>query len=255
MSAWRWWQTDENGGRPGARARVEIRRYHPVRRWVTRVAVGVSVIALLALSYFTGRLASSPRAADDAVSVAELEAQVRASSDEIRALEQQLTTAQAAVAVERAAASEVRSDLSRAQATADRLAREAELFRSLMDSSVRTRGLTLHKLELRPSAEQRTFDYRITLLQRAQRHVEVQGTLALSVKGKMNGRPELLSGKRLGSAGADRIPIRQLYFQVLEGEVRLPEGFAPEQVRLVLDIVKGRPQRLDYLRDWDPREG
>lgn len=254
MSDRRWWQRRDARGASGARARVEIHRYDPARRLLVRCATGLLIIALLALSHVTGRLAGAPRTADDAVSVAELEAQVRASTDEIRGLEQQLATAQAAVAVERAAASEVRSDLSRAQASADRLAREADLYRSLMDSSVRTRGLTLHKLELHPTNSSRIFSYRITLLQRAQRHVELQGTLALSLKGRRNGKSEVLAGKQLGAA-ADRMPVRLLYFQVLEGEVQLAEGFAPEQIRLVLDIVKGRPQRLDYLRDWNPREG
>lgn len=237
------------------RARVEIRRYHPLRRLLARFAILAAALLLLAVSHISGRLATAPRVADEAMGVAELEAQVRAARDELRVARQQLATAQAAVAVERAAASEVRSDLSRAQATADRLARESELYRSLMDSSVRTRGLTLHKLEVRPSGAERTFEYRITLLQRAQRHAELQGTLSLSLKGRQDGKAAVLSGSRLGPGAVERTPLRLLYFQVLEGELRLPEGFEPEQLRIVLDIVKGRPQKLDYLRDWNPREG
>lgn len=237
------------------RARVEVRRYHPMRRLLTRVAILAAALILLAVSHLSGRLATAPRVAGEAMGVAELEAQVRAARDELRVGQQQLATAQAAVAVERAAASEVRSDLSRAQATADRLARESELYRSLMDSSVRTRGLTLHKLDVRPLGVEGTFGYRITLLQRAQRHVELQGTLSLSLKGRQDGKAAVLPGSRLGPGAAERIPLRLLYFQVLEGELRLPEGFEPEQLRIVLDIVKGRPQKLDYLRDWNPREG
>lgn len=212
------------------------------------------MLALLVMSHLSGRLASGPSPAGEPVGVVELEAQVRAARDELKALEQQLATARAAVVVERAAASQVRSELSKAQATADRLARESELYRSLMDSSVRTRGLTLHKLEIRPSKAARAFGYRITLLQRAQRHVELQGTLVLSLKGIRDGKPQTVSGKQLGPVAGERIPLRLIYFQTLEGEIQLPEGFEPEQIRLVLDIVKGRPQKLDFVREWNPRE-
>jgi hypothetical protein len=99
------------------------------------------------------------------------------------------------------------------------------------------------------------FSYRITLLQRAQHHVELQGTITLSVRGKRKGKAETLSGKYLGPVGIDRVPLRFLYFQILEGELQIPEGFEPEQIRMMLDIVKGRPQKLDFVREWNPQGG
>ena len=46
-----------------------------------------------------------------------------------------------------------------------------------------------------------------------------------------------------------------LYFQTLEGEFRLPEGFEARTVRVTAEAGKGKPQKLDSTQDWKLEEG
>lgn len=242
MSKQRWWSQTATSVSPGTR--VEILRYDPARRTALRVSAFACAIALLAVAFWMGRSSSTSDTASG--SLGELEADVRSKADEIRVLEQQVANLQAASGIETAASSQVRSELSRAQAEVDRLSREGELYRSLMDSSVRTRGLTVHQFELRSAGKPGIFRYRITFMQRAQKHTELAGKFSLAVKGVQKGKIVLLP-----LAGQ---PLKLLYFQVLEGELRLPDGFSPQGVRIVAELSKGRPQRFETNKDWTVEE-
>ena len=242
MSNRRWWSQAVPSGGPGTR--VEVLRYDPARRKALRVAACACALALFAAAFWMGRLGSTSDAASG--SLGEIEADVRSKADEIRVLEQQVANLQAASGIETTASSQVRSELSQAQADVDRLSREGELYRSLMDSSVRTRGLTLHQLELQGAGKPGVFRYRVTFMQRAQKHTEVSGKFSLSVKGLQKGKIVLLP--------LAVQPLKLLYFQVLEGEFRLPEGFSPQGVRIVAELSKGRPQRLETTQDWAVEE-
>ncbi|MBP1688753.1 MAG: hypothetical protein H6Q33_4896, partial [Deltaproteobacteria bacterium] len=41
-----------------------------------------------------------------------------------------------------------------------------------------------------------------------------------------------------------------VYFQTLEGDFSLPEGFQPLQVRVRAEIKAGRPQQAERTFDW-----
>jgi cell division protein FtsB len=236
------WRSAEGAGR--AATRVEVLRYDPDRRRFLRLLFVLSLAFALGFAFWLGQYSSAPE--DVGNSLGELEAELRARSDEVRILEQQVANLQAASGIESSAASQLRSTLSETQATVDRLAREGELYRSLMDSSVQTRGLTFQRLEIRRSATPGRFVYRLTLLQRAQKHVPLGGKLALVVKG--------VQGGKAVAVDVPLQPLKMLYFQILDGEFRLPEGFEPRTVRVVAEVNKGRPQKLESTQDWQIEE-
>lgn len=234
-----------------ARERVEVRRYDPSRRLAYRLALAVAALLLLAGAFALGRFSMAPGPAEPGASRGELEAELRSRGDELEMLEQQLANLQAAARIEREAVATVRADLAESQATVERLGREVELFRSLMDGSARTRGVEVYRLDIQPGAAPLEFRYRVTLLQRAQKHAELGGSLRFAVEGVQGGKPRTLGGAELAMpGGAERLPLKMLYFQVLDGTWRLPDGFEPRRVRILVDITKGRPQKLDLRRDW-----
>ena len=228
-----------------AAQRVEVLRYDPRRRRFLRILFAACSSLVLILCFWLGRYSATGDGAG--ASLGALEAELRARSDEVRILEQQVANLQAAAGIGAAATAQLRSTLSETQASVERLSREGELYRSLMDSSVRTRGLGLHRLEIRRGMLPDTFVYRVTLLQRAQKHVQLAGKIALAVKGVRGGKP---ASVELPSRSLD-----MLYFQTLEGEFRLPEGFEARTVRVTAEAGKGKPQKLDSTQDWKLEEG
>jgi len=187
-----------------ASERVEVVRFDPRRRRLIRAAFGLLIATAIAVSFHAGRRSGGDGAG---APIGELEAELRARSDEVRILGQQVSNLQAAAAIGSEATAQLRSTLSETQATVERLSREGELYRSLMDTSVRTKGLTLHRLEIRRGAQPGDFLYRVTLLQRAQKHVQFSGELILVVKGVRDGKP--------ASVELPARPLDMLYFQTV----------------------------------------
>lgn len=228
--------------RPSGRVaeRVEVTRYDPRRRRLLRGLLALTLALAVLLAFVAGRHFASPEGAGR--SVGELEAELRSRIDEVRILEQQVANLQAAAAIGAAATAQLRSTLSETQATVERLSREGELYRSLMDSSVRTKGLTLHRLEIRATGAPGEFVYRATLLQRAQKHVRLTGKFSVEVRGIRKGKAAIVT--------LPAKPLDLLYFQTVEDEFRLPDGFEARTVRLSAEAGKGRPQKLDVMQDW-----
>ena len=233
------WPLKAGVGR-AAPQRVEVLRYDPRRRSMARLAIVLGAVLALMVAFWTGRHSVGGEAS--ATSVGELEAELRARADEVRILEQQVANLQAAAGIGSAATAQLRSTLSETQASVERLSREGELYRSLMDTSVRTRGLSLHRLEIRRGATQGSFVYRVTLLQRAQKHVQLIGKLVVTVKGVRGGKP--------ASVELPSQPLDMLYFQTVEGRFRLPDGFEARTVRVGAEAGKGKPQKIESTQDW-----
>jgi hypothetical protein len=213
------------------------------------VAVGIAL-------YWSGVSAGRADAQAAAAAHSVLELELRSRVEELRGLEQQVRNLSTNIEIERAASSQVRSELATAQSQIEHLQQEAELYRSLMDSNARSRGLSLQTPEIRRLQAPGAYHYRLTLLQRAERHVELVGQVRVSVIGLQSGNPLTLGLEQVAVPRVEApIPVRFTYFQFIEGELRLPEDFAPSQIRVVVKIGKGRPQTIDVTRPWPEGEG
>ncbi len=96
----------------------------------------------------------------------------------------------------------------------------------------------------------------MTLIQRAQRQVEVQGFASISVSGTRDGKAISIGLRESGERqSGNRVAVRFVYFQTLEGDFFLPEGFQPLQVRVQVEIRKGKPQQAERTFDWTVLEG
>ena len=174
--------------------------------------------------------------------------------DELGSLRQQVITLRKGAEIDRAAASEVRSHATVAQANIVRLEQEVELFKSITDASVHTKGLALHSFELLQGKSDGAFKYRVVFLQRAQKHATIKGHLTLEVSGTDDGIPRTLALTALtpdpkpGQGG--RLELNFVYFQMVEGDITLPAGFVPAFVRIRAEVSGARSQRIDRSFEW-----
>jgi hypothetical protein len=221
-----------------------------------RLILVLGVAAVGFALYWSG--VSAGRADAEAAAAAHnaLELELRSRAEELQGLEQQVRNLSTNIEIERAASSQVRSELAEAQSQIERLRQEAELYRGLMDSNARSRGLSLQAPEIRRLQSPGAYHYRLTLLQRAERHVELVGQMRVSLIGLGAGKPLTLGLEQVAVPRVEAsIPVRFTYFQFIEGELRLPEDFVPTQIRVVVKVAKGRPQSIDVTRPWSEGEG
>jgi hypothetical protein len=171
---------------------------------------------------------------------------------ELEQARQELANVQASLEIERAASARVRGDLSEAQQQIARLEQEAELYRGLLDTSVRRSGLSVHSVDIIPSASEGSFHVRVVLVQKARKYAELAGNLRLGVRGKASGVQRQLAYPDIGvPRGVRSLPVRLRYFQVIEGDIELPAGFTPEALVIEVDVTEGARQRVTERRDWD----
>ena len=157
--------------------------------------------------------------------------------------------------IDAAVLAQTRTEVAEGRARMARLEQEVTLYRSLVDGSVRTAGVSVHSLDIARVAgsEGQRYRYRLTFIQRAERPTEVQGLALITVVGTRDGKAHSLplpgpDERRSGN----RVPFRFVYFQTLEGDFSLPEGFQPAQVRIRTQINarKGKPQPAERTFEW-----
>lgn len=218
--------------------------------------LATSVPALGIALYWSGVSAGRAEAEAAAAAHAALEVKLRAQAEELDNLEQQVRNLSTSIDIERTASSQVRSELAAAQEQAEHARQESELYRSLIASNAGSRGLSLHAADIRQLDSPGDYRYRFTLLQRAERHVELVGRMRVMLTGTRAGKPHTLGLEEIAVPRIDaQMPVQFTYFQFFEGKLRLPGDFVPAQIRMVVQVSKGRPQTIDVTRAWPTGEG
>jgi len=218
----------------------------------SRRVLVLATLAALVLGFLAGKGARGlVRANSEVHSPGAMNAQVTELRSGLEAARQELANAQAGLEIERRASAGVREDLAQAQLRIGQLEQEAELYRSLLDSSIRRSGLSLHTLQVLAADGDGSFRFRIVLVQKARNFVDIAGSLRLSLNGREAGAKRVLAYPEIGiPRGVHALPVRLRYFQVIEGRLEIPSGFEPETVLVEVDIVEGGRQRLRERRDW-----
>jgi hypothetical protein len=80
----------------------------------------------------------------------------------------------------------------------------------------------------------------------------VHGKITVSIVGSENGRPKIFSLPELMEQKSKPLAFSFKYFQVIEGELQLPDNFKPEKVLVHADIYQYKRKRgtLDKTFDW-----
>jgi len=234
---------------PGRVPRDRLRQ-----RVLGRSSVIVAVIVAVAcLSYWFGTYRAGQLAALSGAEKAAMSRQSDECREQLEECRQQAVNLSKGAEIDAAVLAQTRTEVAQGRARMARLEQDVTLYRSLVEGSVRTGGVSVHSLDIArvSEAEAQRYRYRLTFIQRAERQVEVKGFAVISVSGTRNGKA--LSIGLPGPGGrqsGNRVPLRFVYFQTLEGDFSLPEGFQPLQVRVRAEIKAGRPQQAERTFDW-----
>jgi len=191
--------------------------------------VGAAVVGAFYLGQQLSRNTDSRAQRDLAALRAELET-VRKAEQQLR---QQRENAKLGAEVDRKSLEDVRQEVIDLKAAIAGLEEENQFYRNLMTPDADTRGLSFGPVEIVQTERPRTFRYKVVIQQLATQHELLSGTLNFKVVGRQDGEAKVLALKELSSTidSAD-IKLRFKYFQNVEGELVLPEGFEPERIEL-----------------------
>ena len=233
--------------RPSALA-IVLRRLGS--NWI--LAVAASAVTLLPAGFFLGRYTAC--------------SDVRPSSAAIpknmRELQQSLDIALGELEIQRTR-NEVDSralEMLRREMAAER-ERTAELeeglsfYRSMVVSDDPEKGLYLRKPELVRGVTPDRIAFRIFVNQKEREFEMVEGELRIQVNGRQGPDKASYSLAELSrDFGAEAVPLHFRYFQSIEGEMVLPEGFEPEELILVARASKPRAIEVREVYTWELQE-
>lgn len=220
------------------------------------LAVGMLLLAVVMLAgFYLGQRAAYSGMGMDTESYRAMEGQIPQLRAEIARLEGELEVQLTRREVDQQALDMVRGEIAAQKEQVSALEEGLRFYRSLMAPGEIAQGLSLRPVELVALDTPNRYAIRIVVQQEARKHSLLKGDLSIDVVG-------VLGGEQVSYPLADlsedveglEVPLRFRYFQSIEGELELPEGFEPGSVNLVATASSPRKTEVRVQFPWQIQE-
>ncbi len=231
-----------------------------VRRQLRRRRLSILVMtlvgsALLASGFWLGRKAAYSEMELDPAQYREMQRQLPEERARADLLARELDIERTRREVDRRSLEMVRSDIASQKEELAALEEGLAFDRSLMAPVEIAEGLSLRDIELIARAESGRYAFRIVAQQEALKHQVLEGELRAEVIGMQGGQRATYALAELSAdLEEDAVPLRFRYFQSIEGEMILPEGFVPLELTLVARASKPRKSEVRQVFPWVMQE-
>jgi hypothetical protein len=229
--------------------RLVVKHHRPHRTWVTATVATVAVLAAVWIAFVYGEYrAGFDRQAAVALKDALDDAQERADAlnDQITALQRQRT-------VDQDARTQVQSSLEELQRKQADLQEEVAFYKGIISPGEGEEGLRVQSLRFVSDGAPRLYHYRLVLTQVRTRELKINGSVYMKVYGTQDGKPVTLDARDLSPSGKGPSGFAFQYFQSLEGDMLLPQGFVPGRVEVTAQ-ESGHPA-VQQNFDWNGLSG
>ncbi|ENY72101.1 hypothetical protein G114_09484 [Aeromonas diversa CDC 2478-85] len=165
-------------------------------------------------------------------------------SEGLTRLKKELEVKQTQLTTQQTAFEQLQQTIKGQEAQLQEQKRQLAFFERIMRPGTEKVGVSIDNLSIETTSVPGRFHYRLALIQAAKQRDLFRGQVVVRVDGSLEGQPKSLDGAALGmKSGATSYALR--YFQLLEGDWQLPEGFVPDKVILTLPKQGKQPaQRL-----------
>ncbi|GAB5992731.1 DUF6776 family protein [Aeromonas enteropelogenes] len=152
------------------------------------------------------------------------------------------------LATQKAAFEQLQTTLKSQEAQVQELKRQLAFFERIMRPTGEQVGVVIDNLTLQETSIPGRYHYRLALTQPAKKRELFRGQVQIRVEGSQGDKPRILTGRDLGMKVSEwRYALR--YFQLLEGNWQLPEGFVPDRIRVTIN-KDGRQPAQELLVEW-----
>ena len=226
------------------------------RRRSLQILVLACLTALvLATGFYLGQRAAYSGMGVDPKVHRELKKALPQAKEEIARLEGELDVELTRHEVDRQALEMVRKDIATQKDKITELEEGLGFYKSLMSPGEIAQGLSLRPLELIAREAPGQFGFRIVVQQEARKHELIKGSLYAEITGTQGEQQARFPLAQLTEDIEDAVvSLRFRYFQSIEGELTLPEGFEPGSVSLVVTATKPRKTEVREVYPWQAQE-
>lgn len=218
--------------------------------------LGVAVTGiLLAAGFYLGQRAAYGGMGIDPEVYREMKVAAPAAAKQLKEFEAKVEIGETRNQLDRAALELVRQEMAAHKEQILQLEESLTFYQSLMSPGDLAKGLTLRPIELKATDSERRFAYRIVARQESRKHSLLKGTLSVRVEGITDQKESSLSLSALSEeVESENIVLRFRYFQTIEGELELPEGFEPKTIAIVARSTSPTKAEIVEQFPWSIRE-
>ncbi len=208
--------------------------YRPWRKTMTRLGILLLVAATGAGFYYYGYSQGVFVNGDARQERDELMLQVDDMSTQLLVMQQELTNSEQANAVDRQALEEVQATIINLRETIAQLEEDVLYYKQIMSPENNETGLMIGQLDLLKTELQNRIRYRLELRQAGNNDNVVRGYANVNILGTRE-RQEISMPLRSLAVDEDQLDIKLQfrYFQNIQGELILPDGFIPLGVQIL----------------------
>jgi hypothetical protein len=199
------------------------------------VALGVSlVLATLAGVYAIGRAQATFDGRAALADEAGLRAALTAREAEVTRLRREVAELDTLKVAQERERQEVSRTIGELQAEVARQSQQLEFLRGVVGRAGPAAEVTIRQVRVIASAAPGRYRLRIALAQPGRPDRTVAGSVRVGVEGQRGGRTVRLDLREVTAQRVAQLPYRFQYFENIEVEIVLPNGFSPE--RVVVDV-------------------
>ena len=204
-----------------------------------RAALIVGAVAAACLAAFVaGRVAADA----DRRAVRTTAAALEAADAEVQGLREQLAVAERSSQVDREAHAQLRQTLVGLNDEILQLREELAFYRGIVSPADARRGVRVHDLTVDGAGD--AWRFSLMLIQAMQHDRQAEGRAHLTLIGAGPDGPQRVP------VVADGIAYDFRYFQPLDGDILLPQGFIPERIEVELRPRSTREDQVQQVFDW-----
>lgn len=226
-------------------------RLHDPRRLRLVLVLGVVLALLLGFGlYELGQRAGghSVFASDERRQA--LRAEVARLRAELQQLQDHLARVETSREVDHQAHLRLQQSLAQSEIRVAELHDELEFYRRIVVPPEGQTGLRVQSFEAQGASLRNGYRLKLLLVQSPQRSGRAKGQLELSLRGTLHGEEASL---RLEQLAAEPQPYEFLYFQDMDLDIVLPEGFEPETAEIELKPAQRNARTVVASFSWEPR--
>ena len=226
-------------------------RLHDPRRLRKLLALAALLLLLAGYALFRlGHYAGGGAGFRAEHRLAELSSEAERLRDENNALRSELARARTSLEVDREAQAELGGALARSEARVAELNEELQFYRRIVVPPEGNAGLRVQTFEVVPGDIEHGYRIKLLLVQNPQRSGRASGRVELALHGALRGEETVLALEQLA---ADSRGYEFLYFQDVELDIILPEGFSPSLAEVSLQPAGRAARAVTATFPWEPR--
>ncbi len=228
--------------------RLVVRYHAPWRGRAVAIGAAIGLVLLLVGTFELGRYRSGYNKLTEMQHRRELSATIDRLEKENETLRQSIAASELAREVDRKAYADVEKNLADLQAQVLKHREELTFYRGIVSPEDGIGGLRIQRFQVLPGGTDQHYRLRLVLVQSMRQDAVVSGSVSIQIEGTQDNKPaELaLSEARTDPSREANLPFRFRYFQNLEQDIVIPEGFEPRAITVEVRTAKLAPVRESY---------